>query len=135
MNILNPTPTAYELLGIHPSAPLALADAAYWWAAVALQERRAVDRAADVDLYRLTRAFETLADPQRRASYDVAIRYQAEPLVSRRLFEPHQSVVSRIFRRESASLPATSGVFCGKEILTWCPSFMTTSKCSVPGRL
>jgi len=67
------TPTAYELLQIHPAAPLELVTAVYWRLAGETQTRRATDPAAETHLHQLTRAYQTLTRPELRAEYDAAI--------------------------------------------------------------
>ena len=105
MGRLPPTPTAYALLGIHPSAPAELADSAYWWSVIALQKQRAADRDADSAVHALTSAFAILSDAQRRADYNLTIGYQGEPLISRRTLQLRQSLFSRILRRGSETAP------------------------------
>lgn len=68
-----PQPTSYEVLQVHPAAPLDLITAAYWRLAGAAQSRRAVDTTAEGDLHRLTRAYQTLTNPALRADYDRSI--------------------------------------------------------------
>jgi curved DNA-binding protein CbpA len=106
MGRLTPTPTAYALLGIHPSAPAELADAAYWRSVIALQKQRAAGGDADSAIHALTSAFATLSDAQRRADYDLTIGYRGEPLISRRTLQLRRSILSRIVRRGSATAPA-----------------------------
>ncbi len=78
-----PTPTSYEVLQIHPAAPLELITAAYWRLAGATQTRRAVDPAAAAELYQLTRAYQTLTKPELRAEYDASIGIAEQSLAPR----------------------------------------------------
>jgi curved DNA-binding protein CbpA len=68
-----PTPTSYEVLQIHPAAPLELITAIYWRLAGQTQTRRATDPAAEAELHQLTRAYQTLTKPELRAEYDASI--------------------------------------------------------------
>jgi curved DNA-binding protein CbpA len=66
-------PTSYEVLQVHPAAPLELITAAYWRLAGDVQARRSVDSSAEADLHALTRAYQTLTSPELRAEYDHSI--------------------------------------------------------------
>lgn len=66
-------PTSYEVLQVHPAAPLELITAAYWRLAGEAQSRRSVDKAAEGDLHGLTRAYQTLTNPELRVDYDRSI--------------------------------------------------------------
>jgi curved DNA-binding protein CbpA len=82
------TPTHYEVLQVHPAAPLDLITAAYWRLAGQTQARRLSDPAAEVELYALTRAYQVLADPASRNAYDRALGIKEQrlaPRVPRRL--------------------------------------------------
>ena len=68
-----PGQTSYELLQVHPAAPLDLITAAYWRLAGQAQTRRASDPTAEGALHQLTRAYQVLADPAQRSAYDVGI--------------------------------------------------------------
>jgi len=72
--------TSYELLQVHPAAPLDLITAAYWRLAGQAQTRRASDPAAELALHLLTRAYQVLADPAQRAAYDAAIGIKEQAL-------------------------------------------------------
>ena len=72
--------TSYELLQVHPAAPLDLITAAYWRLAGQAQTRRASDHAAELALHLLTRAYQVLADPAQRALYDAAIGIKDQAL-------------------------------------------------------
>ena len=69
----SPNPNCYELLHVHPAAPLDLITAAYWRLAEDIQGRRSSQAEAGMVLHRLTVAYETLASPQSRAEYDALI--------------------------------------------------------------
>jgi curved DNA-binding protein CbpA len=62
--------TCYEVLQLHPAAPLELVTAAYWRLAGEAQSRRGSDPLAEADLHRLTNAYQTLTDSELRAEYD-----------------------------------------------------------------
>jgi len=64
---------SYEVLQVHPAAPLDLITAVYWRLAGEAQSRRAVDKTAEGDLHGLTRAYQTLTNPTLRADYDRSI--------------------------------------------------------------
>ena len=72
--------TSYELLQVHPAAPLDLITAAYWRLAGQAQTRRASDPAAESELHLLTRAYQMLADPVKRAAYDAGIGIKDQAL-------------------------------------------------------
>jgi len=62
-------PTLYEVIQVHPAAPLDLITAAYWKLTGLLQASR-TDKAAEIALYHLTRSYQTLADHRTRQAYD-----------------------------------------------------------------
>jgi curved DNA-binding protein CbpA len=68
-----PQPTSYEVLQVHPAAPLELITAAYWRLAGDAQSRRSLDNAAEADLHALTRAYQMLTNAETRAEYDSSI--------------------------------------------------------------
>jgi curved DNA-binding protein CbpA len=69
----------YEILQVHPAAPLDLVTAAYWRLADRLQAERGSDSQAAAALHRLTKAYQTLADPNSRAAYDPSIGLPSQP--------------------------------------------------------
>ena len=69
----------YEILQVHPAAPLDLVTAAYWRLADRLQADRGSDSQAAAALHRLTKAYQTLADPNSRAAYDPSIGLPSQP--------------------------------------------------------
>ncbi len=75
-----PVPTCYELLHVHPAAPQDLITAAYWKLTGLLQASRESDRAAEVALYNLTRAYQMLADHRAREAYDHSLALGPQPL-------------------------------------------------------
>ena len=75
-----PHPTSYEVLQVHPSAPLELITGVYWRLAGQAQTRRAFDKAAEADLHVLTLAYQTLTNPELRAAYDRSIGVVEESL-------------------------------------------------------
>ncbi len=80
-------PTLYQVLQVHPAAPLDLISAAYWRLASQAQVRRGADPGAETQLYHLTVAYQVLADAASRASYDDSIGLAPEhlaPWLSRR---------------------------------------------------
>jgi curved DNA-binding protein CbpA len=90
-------PTAYEVLGVHPSAPSDLISACYWEHTRHLREPGDGER-PNASLHALTRAYELVSDPRGRAAYDVDIGHNETPLVSRHV-PRRRSLVSRIVRR------------------------------------
>jgi curved DNA-binding protein CbpA len=99
MAVLEQAPTAYDILGVHPSAPTELLSACYWAATSDLQKKRATEPAADAALHRLTRAYELVSDPVRRAGYNLSIAYTGEPLAKRAL-PRRRSLLRRLFGRD-----------------------------------
>jgi len=96
-------PTAYEILGVHSSAPAELLSACYWAMARDLQEKRAAEPEIDAALHRLTHAYESVSDPVRRAGYNMSIGYTDEPLTKRAL--PRRTFfLLRIFSRNRQAL-------------------------------
>ena len=80
-----PLPTAYQVLGVHPSAPTELISSCYWSLTKELQDRRKFDRRADLALHRATVAYQVLSDPERRHRYNQEIGFDDPPLVTRPL--------------------------------------------------
>ena len=97
-------PTAYEILGVHPSAPSELISACYWAMTSDLQDkRRATEPEADAALHRLTHAYETVSDPVRRAGYNLSVGYTDESLMKRAL-PRRRSFLLRVFRKNRNGL-------------------------------
>ena len=95
---LQQKPTAYEILGVHPSAPTELINGCYWIKAIDLQKKRATELGAAAAIHRLTHAYESVSDPVRRSGYDLSIGYTDMPLMNRALPRRRSSLL-RIFRR------------------------------------
>jgi len=92
----------YEVLQVHPAAPLELITGAYWWLINRQQEARSADYATDVSLHHLTKAYQTLADPTLRRSHDASLGLPPPapfPAVPQRLREPPRRRRSLIARR------------------------------------
>jgi curved DNA-binding protein CbpA len=68
-----PVATCYEVLQVHPAAPLELITAAYWRLAGEVQSRRSADPTAEVQLHQYTRAYQILTNHESRAEYDSSI--------------------------------------------------------------
>ena len=81
----------YEVLQVHPAAPLELITSAYWWLVNREQESRSAGRATEAVLHQMTKAYQTLADPSLRRSYDASLGLPARapfPALPQRLREP-----------------------------------------------
>ena len=103
MAALEKRPTAYEVLGVHSSAPAELMSACYWAMARDLQEKRATKPETDAALHRLTHAYDSVSDPVRRAGYNLSIGNTDEPLTRRAL--PHRRFfLLRVFRKDHHTL-------------------------------
>lgn len=73
--------TGYDILQVHPAAPLDLITAAYWRLAGRAQaERAASDPSASATLWTLTRAYEVLSRPPSRAAHDQHYGIPPQPL-------------------------------------------------------
>ena len=103
MDNLEQVQTAYEILGVHPSAPTELISACYWEITSSLQEKRATEPGADAELHRLTRAYESVSDPVHRAGYNLSIAYTNEPLM-RRSLPRRRFFLLRLFGRNRHAL-------------------------------
>jgi hypothetical protein len=92
----------YEVLQVHPAAPLELITGAYWWLINRQQAARSADYATDMSLHQLTKAYQTLADPTLRRSHDVSLGLPPAapfPALPQRLREPPRRRRSLISRR------------------------------------
>ena len=105
--------TAYQLLGVDPSAPADLISAVYWMAVVELQPQRTAGPEVDATLHAVTRAYEALSDPEKRAAYDASIGFTGTPVMTRRLPKQTRSWLTAIFRR----LPGSGGGIDHYEII------------------
>ena len=90
----------YEVLQVHPAAPLELITGAYWWLINREQEARSAGRSTEAALHDLTKAYQTLADPTLRRSHDVSLGLPSRapfPAVPQRLREPprHRGLIAR----------------------------------------
>jgi len=73
--------TGYDILQVHPAAPLDLITAAYWRLAGRAQAERATsDPSASATLWTLTRAYEVLSRPPSRAAHDQHYGIPPQPL-------------------------------------------------------
>ena len=75
--------TCYDILQLHPAAPLDLITAVYWRLAGQAQASRGTNRGADAALWALARAYEVLADPRSRTAHDQANGIAPQALVPR----------------------------------------------------
>ncbi len=100
---LDKASTAYELLGVHSSAPGELISACYWAIAGDLQKKRATAPEADAELHLLTRVYESISDSDRRAEYNLSINGAREPLTKRAL-PRRRFFLLRPFRRNRYSV-------------------------------
>ena len=75
------SPTLYQILHVHPRAPLDLITGAYWRLTGKVQTMRGASHAAEMALYHLTRAYETLADHSARKAYDQSAGLSEEPVL------------------------------------------------------
>jgi curved DNA-binding protein CbpA len=92
--------TCYELLQVHPAAPLELVTAAYWRLVGIAQAKRGSDPLSETLLHQLNRAYRTLADPGQRAFYDAALGLSEQapaPTIPAR----KQSLLGRALQRDS----------------------------------
>jgi len=74
-----PPPTNYQILQVHPAAPLDLITAAYWRLVSQVHTAGRSDKAAEIAVYHLTRSYQVLANPQTRSEYDSSIGIPAQP--------------------------------------------------------
>src|SRR3989304_5748911 len=81
----------YEVLQVHPAAPLELITGAYWWLINREQRAENAGYASEMTLHHLTKAYQTLADPALRRSHDASLglpRPAPFPALPQRLQEP-----------------------------------------------
>lgn len=79
------SPNAYEILGVHPTAPGDLISAVYWKAIDEIQAEREAGHPVDQILHLLTRAYSMVSTSEVRAGYNIAIGQSREPISTRRL--------------------------------------------------
>src|SRR5437773_6452685 len=94
-----PGPTHYQILQVHPAAPLDLITAAYW-RLVGQAQSVAPDKASEVAVYHLTRSYQVLADPHSRAEYDVFLGVPPEQLPPQVPVRRKSSWVSALWQAE-----------------------------------
>ena len=92
-------PTHYQILQVHPAAPLDLITAAYW-RLVGQAQSVAPDNASEVAVYHLTRSYQVLADPHSRAEYDVFLGIPPEQLPPQVPVRRKSSWVSALWQAE-----------------------------------
>jgi curved DNA-binding protein CbpA len=74
------SPTHYQILQVHPAAPLELITAAYWrLVSLALSEGNS-SKASEIAVYHLTRSYQVLASATGRAEYDRSLGIATAPL-------------------------------------------------------
>jgi curved DNA-binding protein CbpA len=98
-------PTHYQILQVHPAAPLDLITAAYW-RLVGQAQTAAPDKASEVAVYHLTRSYQVLADQHSRAEYDVLLGIPPEQLAPQVPVRRKSSWVSALWQSEPGTGPA-----------------------------
>jgi curved DNA-binding protein CbpA len=74
------SPTHYQILQVHPAAPLELITAAYWrLVSLALSEGNS-GKASEIAVYHLTRSYQVLASATARTEYDHSLGIATAPL-------------------------------------------------------
>lgn len=73
-------PTHYQILQVHPTAPLELITCAYWRLVSMAQGEGISEKASEIAVYHLTRAYQVLANPAARADYDLYLGIAPLPL-------------------------------------------------------
>ena len=98
----------YEVLQVHPAAPLELITGAYWWLINREQQAKNAGYDTEMALHHLTKAYQTLADPTLRRSHDVSLGLPLPapfPALPPRLREPHRRRRSLMARRAAKPEP------------------------------
>ena len=98
-------PTHYQILQVHPAAPLDLITAAYW-RLVGQAQAATPDKASEVAVYHLTRSYQVLADSHSRAEYDVFLGIPSDQLPPQVPKRRKSSWVSAIWQTEPGSAAA-----------------------------
>src|SRR6266542_5496291 len=98
-------PTHYQILQVHPAAPLDLITAAYWRLVGQAQTASTPDKASEVAVYHLTRSYQVLADPHSRAEYNVFLGISSEQLPPRVPVRRKSSWVSALWQTEPGGAP------------------------------
>ena len=108
-------PTHYQILQVHPAAPLDLITAAYW-RLVGQAQTAVPDKASEVAVYHLTRSYQVLADSHSRAEYDVFLGIPSDQLPPQVPKRRKSSWVSAIWQTEPGSArprtPASTTMSC-----------------------
>src|SRR5688572_20772209 len=73
-------PTHYQILQVHPAAPLDLITAAYWRLVSLAHSAGNSGKASEIAVYHLTRSYQVLASPISRAEYDQSLGISTLPL-------------------------------------------------------
>jgi len=95
-------PTHYQILQVHPAAPLDLITAAYW-RLVGQAQAASPDKASEVAVYHLTRSYQVLADPHSRAEYDTFLGLPSDQLPPQIPRRRKSSWVSSLWQAEPGS--------------------------------
>ena len=74
-----PPPTHYQILQVHPAAPLELITAAYWRLVSQVHTAGRSDKAAEIAVYHLTCSYQVLANHQSRLEYDSSMGIEVRP--------------------------------------------------------
>jgi curved DNA-binding protein CbpA len=74
-----PPPTHYQILQVHPAAPLELITAAYWRLVSQVHTAGRSDKAAEIAVYHLTCSYQVLANHQSRLEYDTSVGIEVRP--------------------------------------------------------
>src|SRR5438093_3436733 len=98
-------PTHYQILQVHPAAPLDLITAAYW-RLVGQAQAAAPDKASEMAVYHLTRSYQVLADPNSRAEYDRFLGLPSEQLLPQVPARRKSSWVSALWQSDPGTGPA-----------------------------
>jgi len=76
---VKPPPTHYQILQVHPAAPLELITAAYWRLVSQVHTAGRSDKAAEIAVYHLTCSYQVLANHQSRLEYDSSLGIEVRP--------------------------------------------------------
>ena len=74
------SPTHYQILQVHPAAPLELVTAAYWRLVSLALSAGNSGKASEIAVYHLTRSYQVLASVTARAEYDHSLGIATAPL-------------------------------------------------------
>jgi hypothetical protein len=74
------SPTHYQILQVHPAAPLELVTAAYWRLVSLALSAGNSGKASEIAVYHLTRSYQVLASAAERAEYDRSLGIATAPL-------------------------------------------------------